>query len=412
MITLKPLLDGKALAKAIGTPPGPWMKDALDVVMAWQLRNPDITDPQQAIEEVKIQRQANGELTSALIRHFLKLTIRPLFIKASPSTVTEQGRKVTTTALPKKITMEDQDDAIKRPWKSTKDAYALDILRWTVESLDGKIIAEVWPLVVPPILTLIDDWETKYKNVGAERLHSLLRVTPPDLLVRTGLGEVFEEALLPCLTYLPPLTPQDDSIALLATVYPCLLTLSCVRFPREPNSTVRNPSPNDLRRAKALSTILQKGILHGYSHISENPTIVTCLFRNLIPLLDAMGIDSVKHLKYTIPMLVETLAHPLGSGSLEMLESATEGLKAVIRNAWPRMTGWRGEILKGLCFCWANLGDGAKVEQLKDKMREVVKMLQVALSADKDVDLNEDVKLLIAADARLAPLFSGIEGKP
>lgn len=409
MIALKPLLDGKALAKAIGTPPGPWMKDALDVVMAWQLRNPDITDPTQAIEEVKTQRQANGELTSALIRHFLKLTIRPLFIKASPSTVTDQGRKVTTTALPKKLTMEEQDDAVKRPWKSSKDAYALDILRWSVESLDEKIIAEVWPLVVPPILTLIDDWETQYKKIGAERLHSLLKATPPDLLVRTGLGEVFEEALLPCLTYLPPLTPQNDSIALLATVYPCLLTLARVRYPKDPDSTTETSTPNDLRRTKALSTILQKSILHAYSHTSENPAIVICLFTNLVPLLDAMGIDSVKHLKYTIPMLAETLAHPLANGSSEMLGSAVEGLKAVIRNGWPRMRGWRGEILKGLSICWVNLGQGAEVEQLRSRMRDVVKMLQVALSADKDVDLLQDVKVLIAAEARLASLFSDFD---
>lgn len=387
------------------------MKDALDVVMAWQLRNPDISDPQQAIEEVKTQRQANGELTSALIRHLLKLTIRPLFIKASPSTVTEQGRKVTTTALPKKIAMEDQDDTVRRPWKGAKDAYALDLLRWAVESLDEKIIVEVWPLVVPPILTLIDDWETKYKKIGAERLLSLLTTTPPDLLTRTGLGEVFEEALLPCLTYLPPLTPQDDAIALLATLYPCLLTLSHVRYPKGPNSAAQSPTPNDVRRIKTLSTILQKGILHGYSHTSENPAIVTCLFSNLVPLLDAMSIDSVKHLKHTIPMLVETLAHPLGSVSLEMLRSAVEGLKAVIRNGWPRMSGWRGEILKGLCFCWVNLGDGAKVEHLRGKMREVVKMLHVALSADEEVDLVEDVQVLVAADPRLASLFSGLESK-
>ncbi|KIV99592.1 hypothetical protein, variant [Verruconis gallopava] len=50
----KPLVDGTALAKALNAKPGPWMKAALDVVMAWQLRNPDITDPAAAIEEVKL----------------------------------------------------------------------------------------------------------------------------------------------------------------------------------------------------------------------------------------------------------------------------------------------------------------------------------------------------------------------
>ncbi|QIW98960.1 hypothetical protein AMS68_004478 [Peltaster fructicola] len=55
---LKPLLDGKQLAKALNTAPGPWMKDALDVVMAWQLRNPGKTNTEEAIEEVKKQDQA------------------------------------------------------------------------------------------------------------------------------------------------------------------------------------------------------------------------------------------------------------------------------------------------------------------------------------------------------------------
>ncbi|KAF2458994.1 hypothetical protein BDY21DRAFT_339476 [Lineolata rhizophorae] len=47
---LKPLIDGKALSKALSAPPGPWMKDALDVVMAWQLRNPNATDAKEAIQ--------------------------------------------------------------------------------------------------------------------------------------------------------------------------------------------------------------------------------------------------------------------------------------------------------------------------------------------------------------------------
>jgi len=58
--TFRPLLKGTDLAKALGTKPGPWMKDALDVVMAWQLRNPDVTDTTAAIEAVKAAR---GEQT-------------------------------------------------------------------------------------------------------------------------------------------------------------------------------------------------------------------------------------------------------------------------------------------------------------------------------------------------------------
>jgi hypothetical protein len=130
------------------------MKDALDVVMAWQLRNPHIKDPSEAIEEVK----KHGELTSALASHFLKLTIRPLFVKAKPDNVTEQGRKKEKSELPAKMTSENSDERITKPWKSDKDKFALALLKWIVNSLEEKSTEQVWPLLVPPILTLFDDW--------------------------------------------------------------------------------------------------------------------------------------------------------------------------------------------------------------------------------------------------------------
>lgn len=49
---LKPIVDGNRLKKELGKPPGNWLKDALDIVVRWQLRNPDQNDPEGAIREV------------------------------------------------------------------------------------------------------------------------------------------------------------------------------------------------------------------------------------------------------------------------------------------------------------------------------------------------------------------------
>ena len=124
--SLKPLLDGKSLSKALGIAPGPWMKSALDVVMAWQLRHPDRTDALEAIEEVKNKK---GELTKSLAAHFLKLTIRPLFAKTQLPEVTALGRKATTSNLPRKYPSVQLDDTETKSWKG-HDAYALDLLQW------------------------------------------------------------------------------------------------------------------------------------------------------------------------------------------------------------------------------------------------------------------------------------------
>ncbi|EMR63769.1 putative trna nucleotidyltransferase protein [Eutypa lata UCREL1] len=58
--SLKRLIDGTQLAKALGVKPGKWMAQALDVCVAWQLRHPEATDPAGAVEEVDSKRDELG----------------------------------------------------------------------------------------------------------------------------------------------------------------------------------------------------------------------------------------------------------------------------------------------------------------------------------------------------------------
>ena len=50
---LKPLMKGDKLAKAFDTKSVKWRSEALERIVAWQLRNPDKSDPELAIEEEK-----------------------------------------------------------------------------------------------------------------------------------------------------------------------------------------------------------------------------------------------------------------------------------------------------------------------------------------------------------------------
>ena len=378
--------------------------------MAWQFRNPDSTSVEDAIDEVKRNR---GELTSSLARHFLKLTIRPFFVKAKPSSVTDTGRKVTTTVLPPKMTADNMDDTVNKPWKSGKNDFALDLLAWVVQVLDEKLLEEVWPMIVPPVLTLIDDWEPKYKRLGAELVQQLLSVTPPILLERTGLGEVFEGALMPCLTFLPTVTLEQDSIDLLSAVFPALLALSRVRYPlHQTSSTKVTSTALERPRTKFLDTVVRKGVISGYNHCSQYPRIISVLFNNLVPLLNELGVDSVKHLKYILPIITHTLSHPSTKDQTATLISAARALQAVMLNAWPRISEHRGDVLKGLTLCWlgqtdertaAREADVTAVAELNKELKTAVEMLRGALGNASGFE--EDCATLITADKRLGGLL-------
>jgi tRNA nucleotidyltransferase (CCA-adding enzyme) len=63
--SIKSAIDGKILQKALGAPAGTWMKPTLDVCMAWQLRNPEVTaaDPEKArAEMIQLVREKKVEL--------------------------------------------------------------------------------------------------------------------------------------------------------------------------------------------------------------------------------------------------------------------------------------------------------------------------------------------------------------
>ncbi|KAL8709940.1 MAG: hypothetical protein Q9220_005390 [cf. Caloplaca sp. 1 TL-2023] len=57
---LKPLVKGNELSKDLAVKEGPWVAKALEMVVAWQLRNPGVTDPADAISEIKSRRRDLG----------------------------------------------------------------------------------------------------------------------------------------------------------------------------------------------------------------------------------------------------------------------------------------------------------------------------------------------------------------
>ena len=93
---------------------------------------------------------------------------------------------------------------------------------------------------------------------------------------------------MPCLQYLPSLTPEDKSIELLTQAYPALITLGRVRYP-----TKADYKP----KMKYLDEIFRKGVLGGYVHCSENARVARFLVDQIAVFAEEMTIWSVKHLK-------------------------------------------------------------------------------------------------------------------
>ena len=151
-----------------------------------------------------------------------------------------------------------------------------------------------WPLIVPPLLALIDDSAIKYKVKGCKSLAIFLQKCPSILLDRTGLGEIFENAVMPCLLSLPSLTEETESLQMLAVAYPTLISLALARFPGVKHQTAK---------IRALDQILRNGVLKGYGHAGEHVRIGKLLIDEMTVLVKELGVESTKHLKVLSELL-------------------------------------------------------------------------------------------------------------
>lgn len=109
---------------------------------------------------------------------------------------------------------------------------------------------------------------------------------PGQVLQNTGIGRVFEDATFPMLLYLPSVTPEEQSTAILSPAYDVLTKLA------ESSEGFQNPE-----RRQLLDKALRDGIFAGHFHASQYSRIVQVLMQKTASIVNCLGIYSIKHLK-------------------------------------------------------------------------------------------------------------------
>ncbi|KAL8793699.1 MAG: hypothetical protein Q9195_003748 [Heterodermia aff. obscurata] len=323
-----------------------------------------------------------------LLTNLLREHVKPAFVKSNNSAITPAGRKA-IIALPPRFEA-SIDETKSKPWKYGQ-VYLITVFEWILEQLD--------------------------------------------LLERTGLGEVFQEALTPCLLYLPELTPEAESLQLLSAVYPTLLSLIRTRFPE---------ARDQRSMQKTLDHLFRYGILKGYAHAGDNVRIAEFLVRRMTDVVNEMGMASCKHLKIVlceaglgyksskhlhyglslisarvrslthlqqiVPLLSAVLSDPFATAYPPLLLAALQAIQSVIIIDWSRMEYHGGEILRSLIICWCKIlqdEDTARpssLGQVKAEIKHNIGLLTAVLKRDTDVAV--EYRMLKENDGRLEELLA------
>ncbi|KAJ5737011.1 uncharacterized protein N7483_002136 [Penicillium malachiteum] len=333
----------------------------------------------------------------ATIEAILKEKIRPLFTKQRNPKITSEGRKNFHPVPLARFDGSVLDDST-RPWKNTA-IYTTSVLSWIISqytATDKMHLESHFPLLVPAILSLIDDSNISFKAQGCQLLTQLLksiRESGSDILIRTNLISVFEEAITPCLLSLPTITPEADSLKILRVAYPVLIDLleAAYKTPslRTPQSQIKKDKESF---NTSLAKILRSNLISSFNHISSSssisgsnasfphPLLSTFLMTRICAVLNKLGIETTKYLQDIIPVLQMTLSNPFGTSDPALLSVAVSTTRAVILNAHPRIWKWRGELLAALCACWLHVSEESKDKEKGKALVGVSKQLRITVS--------------------------------
>jgi Tti2 family len=238
---------------------------------------------------------------------------------------------------------------------------ASGILDLTIEVFLSNLHQEqdwetLWPLLIPPVLTYMDDWAALHRLQGVNICHRLIERSPSSILSRTGIDELMRSVSVSLSNLSCTYALQSLETSLLRysdSISPILFERAMMASLELVEKTTKEGTPERYQRLFALlgESIIGGAWMYGYREM----LLIQATYEVLPLLLDAIGIACVRYLKALILQLLHTLI-PTSEieVSASIQEASLRALRKVIQIAAPRMAYWSGEIVSGISRCWVS----------------------------------------------------------
>ncbi|KAG2345054.1 hypothetical protein BDR05DRAFT_931074 [Suillus weaverae] len=352
-------------------------------------------------------------LTRILTHH-----LKPAFsANPHPRLNLETGRKLHRPA--------DMQDAYEgQVWKTRIGTG--NVLGWCLRNIEVSTYESVWHLILPPVMTYLDDFEASYKLRGVQLVSDLLSRVPPELLKRTGVDGLLFTSLSGAFNHLrDPFTPDLIRAAVPTTLHLIDLTSPpspappppASGFPSQGRTMVKSGSScvNPVTRYEHLSTLLGScliGTVFLYAYADPEAILAAT---DMLPLVLAhIGIGAARWLKALIPQLTHTLLPPAVPSLTQPLDvdlrlkvSSLRALCTCIETCAPRVYLWKCNIIDAIGRAWAGAMDSEYegASSLASEYKTLLQMTCVKLAEACPSIIQEEYQQLITFDSAL---FNGL----
>lgn len=310
-----------------------------------------------------------------------------------------------------------------------------NVLGWCLRNIEASTYESVWHLILPPVMTYLDDFEAPYKLRGVKLVSDLLSRVPPELLKRTGVDGLLFTSLSGTFNHLrDPFTPDLIRAAVPTTLHLIDLTSPpspappppVSVFPSEGRAIVKLGSShaNPAIRYEHLSTLLGScliGTVFLYAYADPEAILAAT---DMLPLvLTHTGICAARWLKALIPQLTHALLPPDVPSPTQPLNvdlrlkvSSLRALCTCMETCAPRVYVWKCNIIDAIGRAWAGvmdieyeghtqLADETGASSLALEYKSLLQMTCVKMAEVCPSVIQEEYQQLITFDSAL---FSGL----
>lgn len=247
-------------------------------------------------------------------------------INASTAGYAIQGAKPPTT-----------NNFINEDHHKPKSDVTISSQPWLIEFFIcdcSDLLAEWWAFVIPALLNYLDTTDLSQRVEGV-RLVKLLASQHAQKLMSTGLVPVFEEAIDPLLSFLPPMAEPEVSKKVHRPSVECLSVLAKI----QPKSA----------RNQRLNFIARNGTLKPFSIASEKVDLLIYFLNTLESFIaDSLQSLTIVHFDPIVKLFNHIMADPFVKFNAELIRACSSMMYQAMRWSWPVVERYRFDIMFGL----------------------------------------------------------------
>ncbi|CDK29065.1 unnamed protein product [Kuraishia capsulata CBS 1993] len=389
----------------------PWSSRALQALSARVLKNLELDN--------------RTDLNDQLLKTIIQSKLRALSSLKSESRVSATGYR----------RQQIKDDLFKgvKPVLQNQFSSSLNELdRWKIENMsllstlyyvslaeNKELLVSNWGIILPLLLNYFDEIEGLVKAECCRILGNIMVCLDSGLkeevnskeyfkkktrnhIMQTGVSEVFDECLRPCLLQLPKLTPPEKSYKILSVAYPTLFML------------LKTSSSSYKEFCEKVTEIINLYCLVSLDSVKSHYRLMVFLIDELKnELIPSIGSYVLLSMSKLVRMLLDVVDDPFTLFTPNLLLDALDTLRLILEQAPQRAAHYRYDLLGGLIKLWRHLAKeehnshsdhiSVGLHLVKVKLLELV--AQIELLCEKAPEFGKDVENLVKLDPSLKILL-------